>query len=56
MNEEIRIGDLVSIEGSDTLWQVLDIDKGFLDLENAEIEIIKLYSVPQDEVLGVVED
>lgn len=52
----MSVDDLVYIEGSDTVWRVLAIDKGYLDLQNADYEMVQLYSVPEDEVLGVVGD
>ena len=51
----IEVGSVVSIEGSDTLWVVDDIDKGFLDLTDDVYGTIELKRVSIGEVTGVVE-
>lgn len=52
----IHVGSVVSIEGSDSLWVVQDIDKGSLTLLDEAMGIVELEGVPISDVLGVVED
>lgn len=52
----IQVGSVVSIEGSDSLWVVQDIDKDRMTLLDDVMGIIELEGVPISEVVGVVED
>ena len=55
MTEVIEVGSVVSIEGSDTLWVVQDIDKNLMSLVDDAMGIIELDGVPLAEVVGVLE-
>ncbi|MCA1807355.1 MAG: hypothetical protein LC687_05865 [Actinobacteria bacterium] len=54
MNHELDIGYIVSIEGSDTLWVIQDIEKGSLSLLDEVYGTIELNEVPLREVTGVL--
>lgn len=52
----IREGAIVSIEGSDTLWEVLEVDKNTCRLVDSGMGIIELEDVRLSEITGVVSE
>lgn len=51
---KIEVGSIVSIEGSDTLWVVQDIEKDQMNVLDERMGIIELDGVPVSEVTGVL--
>lgn len=52
----MNVGAIVSIEGSDTLWEVMEVDKDTCRLVDASMGIIELEEVPLSEITGVVSE
>lgn len=50
----MNVGSIVSLEGSDTLWEVLEVEKDKCRLVDANMGIIELEDVPVAEITGVM--
>lgn len=51
----IEHGDIVTIEGSDTLWVVQGVEKDLVSVIDERMGIIELDGIPLSEVTGVLE-
>ena len=50
----VEVGQIVSIEGSDTLWVVQDVDKSTCTLRDERIGVVELEGIPITEITGVL--
>ena len=52
--KKIREGAIVSIEGSNTLWRVVEVRKNLLDVVDEAMGIIELEDIETSEVIDVI--
>lgn len=52
----IAEGSIVRIDGSDDLWEVVEVSKYALSLRDAKMGIIEIDDIPHSDVVDVIED
>jgi hypothetical protein len=51
---ELKVNDIVTIEGSDTAWMVTSVNKDKFDAIDKRMGIIELEGIPIEEIIEVI--